>query len=220
MRQIVDGVFEVGIGFVHAHLVVTDDGVILVDTGLAGRTAALAAALQETRRTVGDITAILLTHWHFDHTGGLAELRRGSGARVVAHHLDTPTIDGTRPAALTRLQRLLSVVLKPAEPAPVDVALTVDGPTPIPGFTAVHTPGHTAGHVSYLLDRAGGVLFAGDAASGGSRVRRPLGLMTEDRARSEESLRRLAGLSFGTVVFGHGKAVTSGGADSFRALVG
>ena len=55
------------------------------------------------------------------------------------------------------------------EPAPVDERLTADGPISVPGFTAFHTPGHTRGHASFLIDRGGGVLFAGDVASGGRK---------------------------------------------------
>ncbi|GAB7046787.1 MBL fold metallo-hydrolase [Catenuloplanes indicus JCM 9534] len=220
MREIVDGVFEVNIGFVHAHLVVTDDGVVLVDTGLPGRSGRVGAALRELRREIGDITAILVTHRHADHVGGLAALRRESGARVVAHERDAPSIDGTRPVPLTRLQRFISTVTGTAEVVPVDETLSADGAISVPGFSAVHTPGHTDGHVSYLLDRAGGVLFAGDAASGGRRgVQRSPKIMSDDPARAEESLRRLAALDFETVVFGHGTAVTAGAADRFRALI-
>ena len=47
MREVVDGVFEIAVGFVNAHLVVVDDGVVLVDTGLPKRTATIEQALQD-----------------------------------------------------------------------------------------------------------------------------------------------------------------------------
>src|SRR5262245_60825865 len=74
MREVAEGVIEVPITFAHAYLVVTDDGVVLVDTGLPGQSKRIRQALAETRRTVGDVRTILLTHWHADHTGAAAEL--------------------------------------------------------------------------------------------------------------------------------------------------
>jgi glyoxylase-like metal-dependent hydrolase (beta-lactamase superfamily II) len=221
MREVAEGVFEVRCGHVHAHLVVTDAGVVLVDTGLPGSGARkVGLALRDARRSIGDVTTILLTHRHTDHVGGLAELRRRSGATVVAHAIDVPFITGQRPAQNPPLLRLLSKVMKTAEPAPVDEALTTDGPFSVPGFTAIHTPGHTLGHVSFLLDRAGGVLFAGDAAGGGprGRVSGSPGPVTDDRAAAKASVKRLAALEFTVAVFGHGAAVTDGAVERFRTL--
>jgi glyoxylase-like metal-dependent hydrolase (beta-lactamase superfamily II) len=134
----------------------------------------------------------------------------------VAHAADAPFITGAEPTVVTGIMRVVATIMGAAEPVPVDDALIGDGPVRVPGFTAVHTPGH----VSYLLDRAGGVLFAGDAAAGGrgGRVSRTPKLVTDDVQRAAASVARLAERDFEVAVFGHGRAVTGRAVDWFRQL--
>jgi glyoxylase-like metal-dependent hydrolase (beta-lactamase superfamily II) len=221
MREVVDGVIEIPIGYVNAFAVVVDDGVVLVDTGLPGRADKVEMVIEEAQRRIGEVHTILLTHWHPDHVGSVAELRRRSGARIVAHAIDAPVISGAEPQPTRAFMRVLAAIMPAPESVPVDEMLTVDGPISVPGFTAFHTPGHTSGHASFLLDRSGGVLFAGDVVSGErkGRIRRSPRMVTEDRAAESTSISRLAGLKFEAAAFGHGRAISHDAAQRFREFV-
>jgi|RhiMetStandDraft_4_1073278.scaffolds.fasta_scaffold00040_6 glyoxylase-like metal-dependent hydrolase (beta-lactamase superfamily II) len=222
MREVVDGVIEIPITYVNAYAIVVDDGVVLVDTGLPGRVEKVATAVQQMRSKIGEVHTILLTHWHPDHVGNVAELRRRSGGRIVAHENDVPPISGARFRPRSRFLRFAAAIMPAAEPVPVDEALTTDGPISVPGFTAFHTPGHTAGHTSFLLDRAGGVLFAGDVATGGRRggIHRSPRFVAEDRAAESASISRIADLQFELAAFGHGRPISHDAAMRFRELAG
>ena len=80
---------------------------------------------------------------------------------------------------------------------------------------AVHTPGHTAGHLALLLPRDGGVLFTGDAATNFARL--GVGPIYEDVDEGMRSLRRLAELEFETALFAHGRPLAPRAAERFRA---
>jgi len=221
MREVVDGVIEIPIGYVNAFAVVVDDGVVLVDTGIPGRADKIESAVEEAQRRIGEVHTILLTHWHPDHVGSVAELRRRSGARIVAHAIDAQVISGAEPQPRRGFLRVLAAVRPAPEPVPVDETLTADGPISVPGFSAFHTPGHTPGHASFLLERGGGVLFAGDAASGGrnGRIRRSPRIITDNRAVESASISRLSDLRFEAAAFGHGRAISHAAAQRFREFV-
>jgi len=218
MREVLDGVIEIPIGYVNAYAVVVDDGVVLVDTGLPGRADKVAKAVVAAKHSIGEVHTILLTHWHPDHVGGVAELRRRSGARIVAHAIDAPVISGETPRSAGGFMRIVGAIMPAPERVPVDEVLTADGPLSVPGFTAFHTPGHTRGHMSFLLDRGNGVLFAGDAVGGGrnGRLRRSPRMVTEDLSAESASVARIAELSFEAAVFGHGKSISRDAASRFR----
>ena len=89
------------------------------------------------------LQAILLTHHHADHTGGVAELRAATGAAVYAPAAET------LPASVGRVQSLVDgdrVTLLGLE------------------FEFLAVPGHTAGHGAYHAAQAPGgpLLFCGD----------------------------------------------------------
>jgi hydroxyacylglutathione hydrolase len=102
------------------------------------------------------ISHILLTHSHFDHVGGLAELKDAAGAPIYLHPEAAPMLQGAALAA-----RLWQIAIP--DPPPPDEALA-EGQIITVGALALEvlfTPGHAPGHVSFYL-RAHHVLFDGD----------------------------------------------------------
>jgi len=88
------------------------------------------------------------------------------------------------------------------------------------GMQVIHTPGHTMGHVSYLMPGHGGVLFAGDAAGYVfGRLGKPVLIFTEDMVAAKESIRKLAALEFDTACFGHGGVLKGKASVEFRRYV-
>jgi glyoxylase-like metal-dependent hydrolase (beta-lactamase superfamily II) len=83
MREVVDGVIEIPIGYVSAYAVVVDDGVVLVDTGIPGRAEKVARAVEAARRSIGDVHTILLGLFAGDAAGGRRSGRIRRSPRMV-----------------------------------------------------------------------------------------------------------------------------------------
>lgn len=120
------------------------------------------------------LKAILLTHWHNDHSAGAAFLQRKFGARVYYARDEEPFL--TRETATSGLRGwlgkhvpeegvlvLLRGLLEEAAPEAVTANHNVaDGEIVEGGFRVLSTPGHTTGHVAYIHEPTR-ILFCGDA---------------------------------------------------------
>ncbi|MEO8359290.1 MAG: N-acyl homoserine lactonase family protein [Vicinamibacteria bacterium] len=111
--------------------------------------------------TPRDIDVIFVGHLHFDHAGGLKDLHRsGCGAEIHVHEAEMAAARAGVDTSVFADDLVddsgaaLPFVLKAAE---YSVA---------PGVQAIETPGHTAGHMSMLIELPKGrpILLAGDAA--------------------------------------------------------
>ncbi|HEV2089358.1 MAG TPA: MBL fold metallo-hydrolase [Cryptosporangiaceae bacterium] len=230
VRQVADGVHLLRLGGANAYLVETDDGLALVDCGTPGKADDVRSAVARLGLADGRIRTILVTHHHVDHVGSLAAVARASGAPVWAPRADAAVIQGevAPPPPGTRIGRLLWPVLRRLLPdaEPAVVGREIDDGDDLPlgsGSRAVHTPGHTPGHTAYLLDRDGGVLIAGDAASNLVGIRSGASLImaavASDPAAARASLAHLSTLQFEVAVFGHGRPLNRGASERFREAV-
>lgn len=209
---------------VHVHLLRHGGDLALVDTGYRGAAGGILAALEALGHGPRDLAHILVTHYHTDHTGSLAALSAATGARVYMSAREAPVVRSGGRWPPLEPHGLLGRVMLPllafdphrADPAPVHHELQGGETLPLAGGVRVlPTPGHTAGHCSFLWGGAGGVLFTGDAAShlpGGPG----LALFNEDNARAGESFRGLGRENFETACFGHGPPLVKDAAAAFR----
>ena len=145
---------------------------VLIDAGLPGAASAIRAHAAQVFGADNPPVAILLTHGHFDHAGGLAGLLAAwPDVPVYAHPLELPYLTGRSsypppdPTVGGGLMAYLSFVY-PKHPYNLGDRvhpLPADGQVPgLPGWRWLHTPGHTPGHVSFFRP-ADKVLVAGDA---------------------------------------------------------
>lgn len=146
-----------------------------------------------------DVAAILVTHCHWDHLGGIAELAEATGAPVYMPDREADVLEN--PEAFYPGQQIRGY-------AP-DVRLGGDETFEAAGLTfeTIQAPGHSPGHVAYSTDN---VLFSGDVLFAGSvgRTDLPFG----DWDTLVDSIRTLFDrFPPETVVFpGHGPPTTLG----------
>jgi N-acyl homoserine lactone hydrolase len=145
-----------------------------------------------------DVDVIFIGHLHFDHAGGLKELRRcGCGAEI---HLQQDEWD----AASTGQDHAVFVDdLIDDAGAPLQFRLQRGEYSVLPGVTAISTPGHTAGHMSMFIELPKGspVLLAGDAADLQENIDDEIapGTLWQGReAQAVDSIRKLKALATDT----------------------
>lgn len=203
----------------------------LVDTNVPKARRRIMATLAERGISPRDLRYILITHYHYDHTGNLAELKKLSGARVAAGGKDAPVIAGERPQKgpgdISLAGRLLRKV--PAsllekyqhfEACRVDMPLREGDALEELGLEVLELPGHTEGGVGfYSRDRK--LAFIGDLVSNFfHRPGPPFLSFSYDRGAILESMRRLGELDIDYAYPGHGSVIGPGAAERIRALAG
>lgn len=164
---------------VRAYLVPYGAGLVLVDTGMDPTGSSIDAALEGAGADWSDVSDIVLTHGHPDHTGALRHARASAPGAIVRAS-PREVIDGAEPLA--------------------------DGEV-VGSLSAFATPGHTPGHLS-MYDEGRGILLVGDCLGvvDGKLVRAPA-QFTSDAGLAERSLRRLLELRGAQMLFAHGPAI-------------
>ncbi len=185
------------VGPVYAYVLESDDYLVLVDTGIGPPHAVIDRLYQPTSRdlstalaqnngiAIDDITAVVVTHLHFDHLGGAQNFH------------------GT-PLYVQRAEWEAAQAPKFTIPAFLEFPganfVLVDGDTELaPGLRLIATPGHTPGHQSVAFETpAGTMVLAGQAIETKAELESMLSTDT-----LSEAARRIMALNPAAIWFSH-----------------
>jgi glyoxylase-like metal-dependent hydrolase (beta-lactamase superfamily II) len=159
------------------------DGIALIDAGWDDERSwqALLAGLGTAGFAIGDVRAVMVTHFHADHLGLANRVREASGAWVALHRLDAQTaippgdvaeignmmrshLEGNGMPASTAATVVRSTPFERfAKRTAIDVLLEDDETVRLPGLdlSVIWTPGHSPGH-SCFFEPNRRLLFSGD----------------------------------------------------------
>lgn len=179
---------------------ITGDHPILVDAGTGFDSADIIRRIEHHSSHLPE--AIVATHCHFDHIGGLRDMVDAFGCRVYAGARDACFIRNPDPAF--NASRMFGGSVRA-----VDVADLHDGQTVSTGehmFRVIDTPGHTSGSIC-LFEESTGLLLSGDTlfANGYGRTDMPGGSMDDMR----RSLGILSNIDIKGLFPGHGSVIES-----------
>jgi len=145
--QIADNLYYVGTQTIAVFLVTTPEGHILVDGAMPTSAPLILASIRELGFDPAEVKVILNTHAHFDHTGGLADLKAATGATLAASEGDRSALES---GTYVGSEEVEAFAFKPVA---VDRVLQ-DGDTVELGgmtLTAHLTPGHSPGCTTWTF---------------------------------------------------------------------
>lgn len=233
-KKVLPGLYQISLGNisrgpVNAFIISGDNKLTVIDTGYAGDGKNILSAVHELGHQPADINNILVTHAHYDHSGGLAALKEATNAPAWMHPIDAELVRNGRairpqqptPGLINKLFCRIYIRGDYDRVAPAKIEHEVkDGQDThiADGLTAIHIPGHCAGQLAFIWPKHGGVLFAGDAAI------HAMGLWLqpthENLRQGKESLKKLSALEFEVAVFGHGNPIMHKASDKFKKAFG
>ncbi|MGV9381418.1 MBL fold metallo-hydrolase [Nonomuraea sp. NPDC003707] len=168
------------LGYTLVYALESPKGPVLVDAGWNHPDAwdALSGGLAAVGIDVSTVSGVVVTHFHPDHAGLAGQVKDVSGAWIAMHEADAALVRLMHDYAAEEHESFQSDMLRRAGADPGEARQAVSRPTPpalpdrrlrdgdlvdLPGrkLRAVHTPGHTPGHICLHLEDADR-LFTGD----------------------------------------------------------
>jgi len=145
--HMIGNIYYVGTDGIAVYIIKTSDGLILMDTALPESTGMIKDNITKLGFKLSDIKYILNTHAHFDHTGGFAEIKKETGAQLVAGQRDKPLLEGGYYPGDEKNADLAFPAVKVDRAVTEGDKVTLGDTT----LTAHATPGHSPGCTSWEM---------------------------------------------------------------------
>lgn len=203
------------LGVTSCHLICAKD-IVMVDSGMPNKLRLFKKHLSRHHIDPTRIKLIVLTHSHFDHCGSAREIRDFTGARIAIHKSERECVELNQvviPKGVNfkgKMTQPLIFTFKVPFPKFTPDILFDDTPYPLSEYGIdgyiIHTPGHTMGSVSVVLDS--GEACVGCMAHNGFpfRYRPGLPIYAQDINTIKENWKVLIDKGVTTIYPGHGKA--------------
>jgi glyoxylase-like metal-dependent hydrolase (beta-lactamase superfamily II) len=234
--EIVPGIYEIGAdkggyfkaGYTKAFMIDDGDGLIILDAFYDDDAQLFLDEIALIGKTPQDIKHILMTHAHRGHLGGLATLKRLSGAPVYSHAWEADIIAGDRPMhnasifAFDPIQSwpitTIGQIIGPwnrHEGVPVDQL--IDEGDKVGPIEVLHTPGHTPGHLTFYWPERR-ALFTGDSFVTWPSIVPGWDSTMLNEPQSWDSLDRMTTLDVEVIGPGHGDSIRQNGSQVLKNL--
>lgn len=148
--RIAGNVYYVGAADLSSYLITTPKGHILLDSGMLETVPLVRANIEKLGFKLADVKALINSHAHYDHAGGLAELKRLTKATLYTSEADAKLLARGGKGDPNFGDRF------PFEAVATDTTFTDGWKLKVGGttMTAMVTPGHTQGCTSWMTDVA------------------------------------------------------------------
>ncbi|MDG6931096.1 MAG: MBL fold metallo-hydrolase [Nitrososphaerota archaeon] len=182
---------------------------IIIDAGMPGNVRKICGFLKKC--DLIKVNGIILTHYHVDHAGSAAGLKRATKAPIFIHEEDEPYITGEKePKHLDLMPKDMKKAYLKYGAVTVDRKLRDNDS--VFGFRVIHLPGHTPGSIA-LYD--GKSLFSGDSLSViDGKVQGSFGAYDDDREGMLNGMKKLLELDYEILLPGHGSPLENAASGS------
>jgi hydroxyacylglutathione hydrolase len=212
-------------GMINCYLVIGRKKHVLVDTGVPHSEKKILRQLEANGISKEDIGLIIITHGHIDHFGSANELKKILKAPILMHELDKKALETGKSLqeTLKANHKIWNYVLKPklqndsASPCEADILLKEAQEYDLADYgihgKVIHTPGHTPGSLSLVLDDGHAIIM--DLASSGillggiafhTRMKHPP--FHDDKKQVARSIAKVLSMKTHTFHLGHGNPVS------------